>query len=95
MNNQQQQVQIRASDPDLKGVYSNVAMVTHTQEEFVIDFMNIVNNAGVLASRVILGPGHFKRLIKALQDNLKNYEDKFGSVTPAEPPKQDIGFGPR
>ena len=94
MNNQpqQQQIQIRAADADLKGVYSNVAMVSHTQEEFVMDFLNVANNMGILSSRVILSPGHLKRLVIALQDNLKKYEDQFGSITAAEPPQQNIGF---
>ena len=94
MNNQpqQQQIQIRASDADLKGIYSNMAMISHTQEEFVMDFLNIANNMGILSSRVILSPGHFKRLVNALQDNLKKYEGQFGNVTPAEEQSKGIGF---
>ncbi|MDP3741227.1 MAG: DUF3467 domain-containing protein [bacterium] len=95
MNGQQQnQVQIRASDKDLKGVYSNMMQVSHTQEEFILDFFSINPTVpvGVLASRVILSPGHMKRIIAALQENLKRYEGSFGIVTPAQGPGKEIGF---
>jgi 3-deoxy-D-manno-octulosonic-acid transferase len=93
MNQQQsKQIQIRANDADLKGAYSNVAIITHTQEEFVIDFMNVLGQNGVLSARVILSPGHMKRIIQALQGNMKLYEQKFGSITLTEEPKEDLGF---
>lgn len=89
---QQQQIQMRASDADLKGFYSNMMQVTHTQEEFVLDFFNILPPSGQLVSRIITSPGHFKRLIQAFQDNMRKYEERFGSVSPAEAPKEGIGF---
>ena len=88
----QQQIQIKASDADLKGVYSNIMQVAHTQEEFVIDFMNVTPPVGVLAARVIVSPGHAKRIIAALSENLKNYESQFGGVTPAPEAPQKMGF---
>ncbi len=90
----QQQIQIRAIDKDLKGVYSNLMQVTHTQEEFILDFFNVIGLSGVLSTRVILSPGHLKRMIQALAENMGRYEQKFGTVSPAEPPKQEIGFKP-
>ena len=94
MESQPQQIQVRASDQDLKGVYSNMMQITHTQEEFILDFFNIIpgGTAGVLAARVILSPGHMKRMIAAAAGNLKNYEDKFGSIFPSEAPPQQFGF---
>lgn len=89
--NQQQQVQIRAADQDLKGVYSNVMQVQHTQEEFILDFLGFTPQAAILVSRVIVSPGHLKRMIAALQDNLGKYEGSFGSVSPAEEPTK-MGF---
>jgi hypothetical protein len=90
--NQQQQFPIKASDEALKGAYANMAQVAHTPEEFVVDFMNILPPAGILASRVIMSPGHFKRLLAAMQENLKNYEEKFGTVKAAEAPEKNLGF---
>lgn len=94
MNGQQNQVQIRASDQDLKGVYSNMMQVSHTQEEFILDFFSLNPTApvGVLASRVILSPGHTKRIITALQENLKKYESSFGAIKPATGTEREIGF---
>src|SRR3989338_2045620 len=89
---QQQQVQLHASDADLKGFYSNMAQVTHTQEEFILDFFNILPPQGQLVSRIITSPGHFKRLIPDLQDKMRKYEERFGQVVAAEGPKDGIGF---
>lgn len=93
MNNQNQtQVQIDVNVA--KGVYSNMMEVKHSTEEFCIDFFNIFPPVGALASRVIISPGHLKRMIKALQDNLKKYEEKSGKIEEApEPEKPRIGFG--
>jgi hypothetical protein len=75
------------------GVYCNNMVVTHTREEFVMDFMMIIPPLGTVTARVIMSPGHMKRTISALQTNLKNYEEKFGKIQEApEPSKGKIGF---
>ncbi len=77
------------------GVYSNLMVVSHTKEEFVLDFMMVVPPAGAVTSRVVISPGHMKRMISALVQNMVKYEEKFGTLTPAEePPKPTIGFHP-
>ena len=91
----QQQVQIKASDSDLKGLYSNAMQVRHTQEEFVLDFFNLLGTEGVLASRMIVSPAHLKRITQALEENMKRYEDQFGVVIASAAPNQDIGFKPQ
>lgn len=95
-NNQpggKQQIQIKASDEKMKGEYSNVMQILHTQEEFVLDFLNVFPPTGTLNSRIIVTPGHFKRMIKAMEENLKKYEDKFGKVTASDSPQEKgIGF---
>ena len=88
----QQQVQIKASDEDLKGKYANMMQILHTKEEFVLDFMNVFPPTGTLNSRVIMSPGHFKRTIKAMQENMKKYEEKFGKVKESKKEKGEIGF---
>jgi len=99
MDNQQQpqhkQVQIKVQDEDLKGKYSNLMQITHTQEEFVLDFFLVIPPQGTLAGRVILSPGHLKRMIKALQENVERYEGKFGKIQEAESPQTPIGFTPQ
>jgi hypothetical protein len=93
MNGQSQQVNIKANDEIMKGVYANNMMVAHSKEEFVMDFINLFPPQGLLVSRVITSPGHMKRILAALADNLKKYEEKFGKIEIAEAPKTEgIGF---
>ncbi len=91
---EQKQIKIKAKDDDLKGVYSNSMMVSHTKEEFFLDFFNIFPPQGILASRVIMSPRHLKKMIEVLQENMKKYEDKFGRVEAAKEPETSIGFQP-
>ncbi len=65
--------------------------ILHTKEEFVLDFLNVFPPTGTLNSRVILSPGHFKRMMKAMQENLAKYEASFGKIAQSEEPK-GIGF---
>ena len=93
---EQKQLQIKAKDEDLKGNYSNLMQIVHTKEEFILDFFLASPPQGVLASRVIMSPGHIKRMTKALQDNIKKYEERFGQIKEAEAPEvseDKIGFG--
>lgn len=89
---ERKQIKIKAKDEDLKGVYSNLMQVLHTKEEFVLDFFLVSPPEGILASRVIMSPGHLKRMIKALQENVSKYEAKFGKIEEAEVPERKIGF---
>lgn len=93
------QVQISASDEDLKGRYANLMSVSHTAEEFVLDYFAVTPSGegprGHLVSRVMVSPAHFKRVVAALQDNLRKYEEQFGPI--GDPPggmpnPDDIGF---
>jgi len=89
---QPQQIQIKAADEKLKGEYSNVMQILHTKEEFVMDFMNVFPPTGTLNSRIIVSPGHFKRMVKAMEENLKKYEEIYGQIAEGEAPKGSIGF---
>lgn len=86
MNNDQnqkgQQLQIELSPELAQGVYTNMAMVSHSSSEVVIDFIKMLpgmQKAGV-QSRVVMAPEHAKRLLLALQDNLMKYEQNFGPI---------------
>ena len=89
---EQQQIKIKAKDEELKGTYSNLMQVLHTKEEFVLDFFLVSPPEGVLVSRVIMSPGHTKRMIKALGENLAKYEEKFGKVEEAKSSEDALGF---
>lgn len=87
-----QQINVKADDVSLRGVYANSMMVSHTREEFVLDFLSVVPPQPLLVSRVITSPGHLKRTIAVLSDNLKKYEASHGKVEAAVEPDREIGF---
>ena len=75
------------------GVYCNNMVVSHTKEEFIMDFMMIAPGGAIVTSRVIMSPGHMKRTIAALKSNLDSYERNIGVITEAkEPEPRSIGF---
>lgn len=88
--NNQQQIQINDSIPG--GEYANIAWIDHNEEEFRVIFGNIVGASGKVTAKVVTTPGHFKRIIAAMTDNLKKYEDQFGAVKQAEQNEKEIGF---
>ena len=77
---------VKITDEELKGRYANLVRITHTREEFILDFINMVPPQGAVTSRIITSPGHLKRLIRALSGNLKLYENRFGAVEEAPEP---------
>jgi hypothetical protein len=79
--------------PQLQGgVYANNMVVGHTKEEFILDFMMVAPPTGTVTARVILSPGHIKRVLEALRDNISKYENTFGTIQIAEEPKGKIGL---
>jgi hypothetical protein len=86
------QINIKIKDDDLKGKYSNLMQITHAKEEFVMDFFLNLPPEGIMVSRVLVSPGHAKRIMGALQENIKRYEEKFGKIAAAEDPDAALGF---
>ncbi len=91
MADKPKQVKINIPPHIQAGVYANSMAVAHTREEFIMDFTLITPPAGTVNARVITSPGHIKRIISALQDNVKKYEAQFGFIMEADEPK---GKGP-
>lgn len=79
-------VNIKIEDDELKGRYSNLLRITHTREEFILDFINLVPPQGIVTARIVTSPGHLKRIIGALSANLERYEEAFGPVREAPDP---------
>ena len=81
-NPPQNQLSIDLPEDIAEGVYSNLAIITHSSSEFVVDFVRIVPNApkAKVKSRVILTPEHAKRLLAALADNVQKYERQHGTI---------------
>lgn len=94
MQQNEKRINIKATDEKLKGEYSNVMQILHTKEEFVLDFLNVFPPTGTLTSRVVVSPGHFKRMMTAMEENLKKYENQFGKIEESKAP-QPIGFQER
>jgi hypothetical protein len=84
------EMQVKMPDGVLPGVYSNQMMVQHTREEFVLDFINLFPPQGVVNARVVVSPGHLKRMIRALGENLSRYETRFGPIVEAKPPEPGV-----
>lgn len=88
----QQQLQLKTDDATLKGAYSNNMQVAHTKEEFIMDFMNMFPPVATLNARIIMSPGHMKRMVAALAENVKRYEEAHGTIEAANAPSNEMGF---
>ncbi len=80
------QLNIELSEEMAEGVYSNLAMIAHSNSEFVIDFIRLMPGVpkAKVKSRVIITPEHAKRLLVALKDNIRKYEETFGPIKQTE-----------
>lgn len=79
---QQQQMTIELGEKEAEGIYSNLAIISHSPAEFVIDFTRIlpgVPKARVHA-RIVMTPQHAKLLLNAMADNVSKYEQQYGEV---------------
>lgn len=84
--NEPQAMQITTGDELSRGRYSNTMLVAHGPEEFVMDWLLQSPSGPHLVARIIVTPMHMKRIVKALQENVENYERNFGEIKIVEPP---------
>ncbi len=86
------QINIELPEEIAEGTYSNLAIISHSNSEFIVDFIRLLPNVpkAKVKSRIILTPQHAKRLLKALADNVKKYESLHGVIADADAP----GFPP-
>jgi hypothetical protein len=82
-------VNIKITDEELKGRYSNLLRITHTREEFILDFINLAPPQAVVTARIITSPGHLKRIVRALGASLERYEKMHGTIVEAPEPDGD------
>lgn len=93
------QINIELKEDIAQGVYSNLAIITHSTSEFVLDFIRIMPGIpkAQVKSRIILTPEHAKRLMKALEENVSKFEAQHGPIkmsgAPHVPP-MPMNFGP-
>lgn len=94
--NDQNQINIELSEEVAEGVYANLAMIAHSNSEFVIDFIRLMPGVpkAKVKSRIVITPEHAKRLLGALSDNIKKYEESFGPIKQSnDAPKFPMNFG--
>ena len=90
------QINIELSEEVAEGVYANLAMIAHSNIEFVIDFIRLMTGVpkAKVKSRIVITPEHAKRLLKALNDNIEKFEETFGAIKQSEDAtKFHINFG--
>ncbi len=94
-NNPQGQINIELDEQTADGIYSNLAIINHSNTEFVLDFVNIMPGVpkAKVKSRIILTPQHAKRLVKALADNIHRFESANGEIKESEQPPIPLNFG--
>jgi len=101
MNNpKQQKLNIELTEEVADGIYANLAIINHSASEFIVDFIKIMPTGTApkakVKSRIILTPQHAKRLVRALNENVKRFESVHGTIKDydksATPPP--INFGP-
>jgi len=85
-NPNQNQINIELSDEVSEGIYSNLAVITHSNSEFVVDFIKLMPGVpkAKVKSRIILTPQHAKRLYRALKDNIGKFESIHGVIKETE-----------
>jgi hypothetical protein len=98
--NDPNQLNIELSEEVAQGIYSNLAVISHSSSEFILDFIRLMPGVpkAKVQSRIILTPEHTKRLLLALQENVAKYEKQFGSIKNPTPSGNTfmppiIGFG--
>ena len=89
-------INIELDEKVAEGIYSNLAIINHSVSEFVIDFISVMPGSpkNKVKSRIIITPQHAKKLSKALNDNIKRFEESFGSIKDYDNPKIQLNFGP-
>ena len=88
------QINIELDDKVAEGIYSNLAIINHSVSEFVVDFINVMPGVpkARVVKRLVLTPDHAKRLMTALQENVKKYEDQFGAINAKDRPEFPMNF---
>ena len=89
------QIQIELDEATAQGSYSNMAFITHNDTEFVFDFVYVQPQQpkAKVRARIITSPAHAKKFLQALADNIKKYEDKFGTVRISSELERKVAFG--
>ncbi len=93
-NDGKQQINIELGEKEAQGIYSNLAIITHSPAEFIIDFTRVVPGVpkAKVQSRIITTPQHAKMLLRALKDNIEKFESRFGEIKIEGQANPQFGF---
>jgi hypothetical protein len=82
------QIQIDIDDATAQGAYSNLVLLNHNDNEFVLDFAYVqpTTPRARVRARILFSPRHAKRLLRALEANIRRYEERFGRIEDIDPP---------
>jgi len=92
---QQPRINIELGEKEAEGTYANLALITHSPSEIIIDFARVMpgTQKGKVYSRIIMTPPHAKMLLKALEENIKKFENQFGDIkVHGKEQAKNIGF---
>lgn len=94
-NKNNNQLQIELKEDVAQGIYANLAIITHSRTEFVMDFVRVMPGMpkANVQSRIVMVPEHAKRLLRALQDNISKYESVMGEIRMPEDANRNQGKG--
>ncbi len=94
-NRPEKKINIELGEDVSEGIYSNLAIITHSHTEFVLDFVRLMPGVpkARVKSRIIMTPQHAKRLMKALKDNIAKFESNHGPIKDIEQPSLPMNLG--
>lgn len=94
-NKSDKKINIELGENVSEGIYSNLAIITHSNTEFVLDFVRLMPGVpkARVKSRIIMTPQHAKRLMKALKDNIEKFESNHGPIKDIEQPSLPMNLG--
>jgi hypothetical protein len=83
------QLQVDIDDATARGIYANLALITHSETEFILDFIFLQPHSpkAKVLTRLVSSPVHAKRLLWALKDNIEKFEARFGAISAGQDPE--------
>jgi len=96
MEMKKQQLNVELGEKESEGIYSNLAFITHSPSEIIIDFARMMPGVPKtrVYARIIMTPSHAKMLLNALEENIKKFESQFGVIKIFGKEEKGIGFQP-
>ena len=93
MDSKKSQLQIEIDEATARGIYTNLALITHSETEFILDFLFLQPQSpkSKVGARIVSSPVHAKRFLWALKENIEKYESRFGEIPAGKKPSEASG----